>query len=581
MKQTKLLLFFLCLAVSSELYSEDSLTPEKIIFLCRYDEARVWQVHGRGTKFQDVDEYFNGHGRSPISKEMKARIDSAINGFTRDQRFQIAMGLLEPELGRFACLSVLEEIILSQVSDRKLTAKQRSQVSSAIRKYMDFHRKNWQGYPGNYLRFLNDVIHANIVFGDPFLKKPKVTERSIRPDSVSKFETLFSDSKDHFIYPPSWKVNGDLIYSDDEGGILVNLETGAPEQLGLSSPNSNLLVLKDFLILDNRFLARTEGALWQHLEKWPGDIYGGKVGQGDEAFQLWSAPPHYMKPPRDQGGKQLVKNPINLKTRLFRFDADSQKVTELLNHKNFPFLSLGIGEDTAIYQLGSGRLVVTSAERHHPHSVERVFVADTVENKSFTERFSLKDTFLMSVGESDTLWIFRSRPDGRGEMRGYFQSLPDMMFMFHADTGAMELGFERQRNYSEPPGQILIGPPMVPKWKVGDDLLKPPVDEITKWQPFEKNGDLWVFIRKVRVGYDDRPQFFLHRFGDKTQTYPPLAISFEMDESAEQAEARFEFDPSVYVSRKYLVITGPHEIWKLSWDEITKQMESSDSNRIR
>ncbi len=579
MKQAKLLLFFLCLAVFSELHSEDSLTPQKIISLCRYDEARVWQVHGRGTKFQEVDEYW--HGRPPISNELKARVDRAIDGFTRDQRFQIAMGLLEPQLRRFACLSVLEDIILSQVSDRKLTAKQKSQVSSAIRKYMDFHRKNWQGYPGNYLRFLNDVIHANIAFGDPFLKKPKMVECSIRPHSVSRFETLFSDPEDHFVYPPSWEVNGGVIFSDDEGGILVNLETGESEPLGLSSRYSNLLVLKDFLILDNRFRARTEGALWQPLEKWPGDLYGGKVGQGDEAFQLWSVPPHYMKPPEDRGSKPLTKNPISLKTKLFRFDADSQKVIELVDHNKFPFLSLEIGEDTALYQLGSGRLVATSAERHHPHSVERVFVADTVENKSFTERFSLKDTFLMSAGESDTLWIFRSRPDGRGEMQESLQPLPDMMFMFHADTGVMELGFERQRDYPEPPGQILMGPPMVPKWDVGKDLLEPPVDEITKWQPFEKNGDLWIFIRKMRVGYDDRPQFFLHRFGDKTQTYPPLAISFEMDESADQAEARFEFDPSVYVSRKDLVIAGPHEIWKLSWDEITKQMESSDSNRIR
>ena len=477
--------------------------------------------------------------------------------------------------GRYASIPLLQILAGSGLDARKLSDAQNGELSAAIRAYVAFNR--WkQGsriapHPmlEYHLSALTETVHRDCAEFDPGLEKPDLAAGAQHAQQVFSFTEINQDDPP-WISANSWVVDGNSISTTAEGGFEIDLETSKLKRFD-HPPLEFGLVLDNYLVGASDYRERSADGNWQKIAGWPrADLYGARRSVGDLAYLLWSAPAHYgklLEPGDPQSDPEEVAR--RLESKFYRFDPATGKVDRLLDQKKFPFLSLGFGQDTDLLRLGSGRLVVTSVEKTDHHALQRVYVADSPQNESFTERLSVSpDLLLVPAGESDQLWMFRSRPDSRGNLFDWESPLPDLMMIYNAATDKTESALRLERHVWEPEENWLIGPPATSKWELPVELAEPAIDELMGWQIFEKDGHPCLFVRRQRLGYDDRPRFYLYHFSKTGQISSPIEIHLPLPEDPEKKNYRHSFEPRIYAAEDYLAIADGYGIWKIEWAKV-------------
>ena len=67
---------------------------------------------------------------------------------------------------------------------------------------------------------------------------------------------------------------------------------------------------------------------------------------------------------------------------------------------------------------------------------------------------------------------------------------------------------------------------------------------------FEKDGHPSLFVRRQRLGYDDRPRFNLYHFSKDGQISKPIEIHLPLPEDPEKKNYRHSFDPNIYGGKR-------------------------------
>ena len=547
------MLLFVLLCLTETAFGVDSkMTRQEVIQWVVGKELGIQDVHGRGRAYPEIWRTVFNTDRSEESKSGWGKVEGYLDALSAVECLQVAREVLNPKKENYVHLGFIENISSPYRKD-PMNSGQYSELSKLLREYVDFHQKNplrrWENWALYWhLCYITEVLHDDIVHHSLYLKAPIPANGSVLGERIFDSSKVSKDKPTYLSWEPS--LMGDWIFSFERRGIALNAdsEDWLKEEAGGQKTPSYHGSGFDEAFAQMRKLGK---------DNWGRDQYGQVVGDSEYLYQLWVPPPHDKS--------QSV-------TRFYRFDQRKAVFQKLTDTQKFPFLKFLVGYDMQLIRLGSGRLVVAVRERYHPHSVTRVYVANTTENLQFTERFTTDGTLLIGADEGDELWIFRPRADGRGEDSAdtLTSSISDSMTIYHAREDRFELGFRRERDYIEPKNSDLLGPPLVQRWKIPESILTPSADKKVKWQLFQKGEDLFLLESSLRVGWDDRWRWFLHRLskaGGDVQLVCEVVL--EGVENMPDMESRL-YAPDVFVMDSGLIFAGAYAVWRVRWNQVNK-----------
>jgi len=548
---------FLALTSASAQKSIEELTEALI-----HDAPVVSGVHGRGTSFDAI--YSNVASSAQSEQLTEARF--AVSDLSPSEKLELCLKLLEPKAGHYADAAAIETVALNSAPDHQLDSAGLAELTKALAEYIEFHIvANDQPHPlvANHLSFFTNVVQSGIGHHNPTLEDPK--EPSDLEARIIFSATDLSRENPPYISPSSWHLLPDNILCSYDSGISLDLKTTQITKLDISQTHQ-LSVGKSGSIIGGKFYDNHDTtAEPAKVDQWPSELYGSRAWSDDAFYHLYSAPPHQYKMLEDR--ENFPDAEQQLATKLLRFDPATGATTRLTDANNFPFLNPPLGRETTVYNLASGRLFVTSADQWQYDDLTQVFIADSPENESFTEVFSIGRMDIQAATETDSIWLFRHHPAFENS---YEPTLPDLMIVFDPETRITNIAFHTPRSrYTRNQPEWLIGPASTPRWTLPNHLRTLPPDETQRWHIFEHEQTIHLAVRRHRPSSEMAPRFEIYSLDqDGTVSLRGTIRLGTKTASSLNPEDLHQFDPEIYSTPNHFVFATGHHLWALTWSEI-------------